>query len=393
MGTRRLSLGEARRLAVLGQGLGGSRAAGVGEAVSGVGMVQRDPTSAVAPTEHLVLLSRIGPGYEQADLDRAAYVDRLLVEYWVHLVPRAQLGLHVPTMRRYLRGGSARAVYARGWLAQNASFCRYVLAELRRRGPLRSRDLQDRAVVPWRSGGWNDGKNLSRLLDLLWFSGRITIAGRDGRERVWDLTDRQFDLRSARLPKAQVSVGLVERDLRAAGVASAAELGRAFDRRDEGADRALARLVRTGVAIPCRLESVPGLRYAHAEAFEREWIPRVELLSPFDQLIYHRSRAKALFGFDFRLEMYLPPGRRQWGYYVLPILHGERMIGRIDPRFDPARQTLTIHATHAEPCAQGEGPAAAAAIHALASWLGAQRVLFERPLPPKWSRILHAIEG
>src|SRR5262249_7872675 len=238
---RRLSVGEARRLAVLGQGLGGSRPAGVVEAVSGLGVLQRDPTSAVAPAEHLVLWSRIGPSYERADLDQAAYADRSLVEYWVHLVPRTQLGLHLPTMRRYLRGDSARAVYSRGWLARNQSFRRYVLGELRRRGPLRSRDLQDRAAVPWRSGGWNDGKNLSRLLDLLWFSGHITIVGRDGRERLWDLADRHLDLRSARLPAAAVSVGLVERDLRAAGVASAAELGRAFDRRDGGADRALAR--------------------------------------------------------------------------------------------------------------------------------------------------------
>ena len=180
---------QARRLAVLGQLLAGPAPDGIPAVVERLGAVQRDPTAAVAPTEYIVLWSRLGD-YDRADLDRLLYEEQELTDYWVHIVPSRQLGLQRPAMERHPHGDGARARYTREWLAANASFRRYVLGALRRQGPLRSRDLEDRAAVPWRTGGWNDGKNVARMLDTLWFAGRIAIVGRQGRERVWDLAER-----------------------------------------------------------------------------------------------------------------------------------------------------------------------------------------------------------
>lgn len=146
---------------------------------------------------------------------------------------------------------------------------------------------------------------------------------------------------------------------------------------------------RIGPGYRRAVEPLPGCA-THAGLLEREWDPRVELLSPLDQLIYHRPRTAALSGFDYRAEMYLPPSRRRWGYYVLPILCGERLIGRADPSFDPAGRTLIIHATHAEPGAWG---GARPRRPPSTPWPpgSARRIIFQGALPPAWSRPIRAI--
>jgi uncharacterized protein YcaQ len=158
------------------------------DVVEGLGRIQVDPTNAVARTDRLVLWSRLGD-HDTTELDRLL-ARRKLFEYWAYIVPVRDFAIHRETMRRYLRGQNTRARYVREWLEMNPQFRRYVLRELRARGPLRSRDLEDRAVVPWRSGGWNDGKNVGRMLDVLWFAGQIAVAARQGNERVWDLAER-----------------------------------------------------------------------------------------------------------------------------------------------------------------------------------------------------------
>jgi uncharacterized protein len=181
-GTVEISPCQARRLALLGQGLAGSALPDVTAVVARLGAVQRDPTAAVAPTEEPVLWSRLGD-YDRQELDRDLYRERTLVDYWVHVVPANGLPLHAVSMRRYPRGDSARARYLRTWLRDNQRFRRYVLAEIKRRGPVRSGDLDDRAEVPWQTGGWNDGKSLGRMLDALWFGGKIAVVGRSSTSR------------------------------------------------------------------------------------------------------------------------------------------------------------------------------------------------------------------
>jgi hypothetical protein len=155
--------------------------------------------------------------------------------------------------------------------------------------------------------------------------------------------------------------------------------------RPAGWEPALRRLVRDGVAVPATVEGHAGEWYAHADVLSRPFRPRTVLLSPFDDLISDRDRTERLFGFRFRLEIYVPKAKREYGYFVLPILHGDRLIGRIDPRFDRATRILHVQAVHAEPGAPaGAGPAVARSLRELATWLGASDVRFGRRPPGMW---------
>ena len=380
-----LSRGEARRLAVAGQLLDGPRPTDIAEVIEHLGRVQMDPTSAVAPSQLLVLWSRLG-SYSVTELERLLWQERRLFEYWAYIVPTSDYAVHRETMRRYPRGERARSVYMRGWLSENAAFRRYVLGKLRREGPLRSRELEDRAVVPWRTGGWNDGKNLGRMLDLLWFRGEIMIVGRDGGQRLWDLAERRLPVGEPRLPQREVARRLLEGELRWRGVARRDEFGYAFDGAPPGRERALRELVREGVAVPVGVQGLTGEWYAHRAGLERgAGEPRTTLLSPFDKLISNRERTEELFGFRFRLEIYVPKAKREFGYFVLPILHGDRLIGRIDPLMDRRTGLLSVHAVHAEPDAPHDaGPAVAGAIRELASWLGATEIAYGERVPTPW---------
>ena len=260
---------------------------------------------------------------------------------------------------------------------------------------MRARDLEDRAVIPWRSGGWNDerGRSVAMMLDLMWSKGEIMIVGRDGQQRLWDLTERTLPVAEPRLPQREVARRILDRQLHARGVATPTQFGYAFDGRPPGYERALQELVREGVAVPVEVEDVKGDWYAHAELLDQPFRPRTVLLSPFDDLVSDRDHTEALFDFFFRLEIYVPVAQRRWGYFVLPILHGDRLIGRIDPRFDRASGVLNVHAVHAEADAPASaGASVTRALHELADWLGAREVVFTDPgrVAPVWRRALDA---
>ena len=383
-----LSVAEARRLAVAAQLLDGRGPGTVSEVVRALGSVQVDPVASVARAERMVLFSRLGP-YDVAELTGA--LERVdLFEYWAHLVPATDYGIHRESMRRYPRGDLTRARYVREWLAANAAFRRYVLRELRRRGPLLSRDLEDRATVQWRTGGWNDGKALGRMLDILWFRGDIAIAGREGNERVWDLAERRLPREEPRWRPAEVARAVVEGGLRRSGVARRGEFGRQLDGNPPGADAAFRALVREEVAVPVRVGGLDGEWWAHRDLLGREpGVARTVLLSPFDRLVYNRDRARELFDFDYRLEMYVTPAKREYGYYVLPILHGTDLVGRVDPVHDRTAGVLRVNGLWAERGAPGEaGASVRAALDELAHWLGATSVELPRRLPRAWARAL-----
>ena len=383
-----LSTTQARRLAIGAQLLSAPRPTDLVATTTHLGAIQIDPTNAVARTERLVLWSRLG-SYDVQALERATFHDRELFEYWVYLVPAADYPLHRGTMRRYPRETTARGRYIRSWLAANPGFRRYVLRTLRQRGPLRSRDIEDRAQEPWSTGGWNDGKNVGRMLDILWFAGRIGIVGRDGNERIWDIAERVYPVDAPQLPPSVVAEAILERQLAARGVARIGEFGFAFDGRPPGWERALRTLVRRGLARQATVGALPGEWYAHGPSLERPWRPRTTLVSPFDRLIHDRDRTRRLFEFEYRLEMYVPRARRQYGYYVMPVLHGDRLVGRIDPFHDRAARTLIVHAVHAEADAPaGAGEPLATAIRDLADWVGADAVQLPEALPRPWSRAL-----
>ena len=339
-----------------------------------------DPTAAVARSERLVLWSRLG-NYDLAELERLRWETRELLDYWAYIVPTSDYAIHRETMRRYLRGAYARANYGREWLTANAGFRRYILRELRKRGPLRSRELEDRAELPWKTGGWNDGKSLGIMLELLWDGGKIGIAGRDGNQRLWDIAERVLPTDQPRLPAGEIARRVLDKQLRSRGISRANEFGKAFDGWVPGRERALNALIREGRFAPVEVEGLSGDWLAHAEILERgPGEPRSTLLSPFDKLVYYRDRTEELWGFRFRLEIYVPKSKREYGYFVLPFLHGHELVGRIDPLFDRKTGILHVNAVHWEPRAPGDArPVLKAAVDELATWLGACDVDYAKP--------------
>lgn len=230
------------------------------------------------------------------------------------------------------------------------------------------------------------------MLDILWFGGEITIVGREGNERIWDLAGRHLPRSEPRWPAREIARAILERGLRRKGVARRDEFGWTFDGLPPGADTAWRGLLRDGTAVPVRISGLGGEWWAHREVLEHEGgRPRTVLLSPFDRLVSDRERTLELFGFAYRLEMYVPQAKRRYGYYVLPILHGTELVGRIEPVFDRRARVLRIVGVWIEPGAPGAaGPAVRGAIDELAGWLGAEAVHVTGRIPRAWARSLRA---
>src|SRR6476620_10120535 len=380
----RVSRRQARHLAVMGQLLDAPRPGSIEEVVWRLGEVQIDPTSTVARTEQLVLFSRLGRRFRVAELERLLWSERTLFEYWAHIVPTADLPIHRISMRRYPHGSWKRREYVRRWLEANDAFVRYVIGELRRRGPLRARDLENRAAEGWRTGGWNDeGQNVPMLLDILWLQGRVMIVGRDGQQRIWDLASRSLPGVPAR-PASTIAADLVDRQLRARGLERPERIGTLFDGPVPTRDTAIRRHLRDGLIVPIAVEGLPGRWVAHRDLLETTFRGRTTLLSPFDDLISDRERTERLFDFRFRLEIYVPKAKREFGYFVLPILRGERLIGRIDPLYDRKAGVLSVNAIYSEHVVTpSDWPPAKHAIDELAAWLGAHDIVWPA-LPPVW---------
>jgi uncharacterized protein len=326
---------DARRIAVRAQLLDGS-ARTVLHTVRHLGFLQLDPIATVATPQHLVLWSRLG-AFDTSELDRLLWVERTLFEWSAFIWPIEDLPLVRSLMRRQSGDRYARQRWACAWLRENASFRRYVLRELERRGPLLSRELEDRSAGDRETHRWYGGRRVNWMLDLLHARGVVAIVGRRNGQRLWDLAERWYP-ETETVSSREADRILAEKRFRALGV---------------------------------RLER--GEWRAHPEVADGAVPDRVTLLSPFDRLIHDRDRAEALFGFRYRLEMYVPPAKREYGYYVLPILVGDRLVGRAEPRFDPKTRTLEILG------AWGDTSRLDEALASLAGFLGADRVLPWQP--------------
>jgi uncharacterized protein YcaQ len=321
---------EARRIAVRAQLLDGS-AGDVLETVRRLGFLQLDPVATVAQPQHLVLWSRLGDAYDRADLDRLLWEERKLFEWAAFIWHVDDLPLVRARMRRR-RGKYSWERRGVEWLKANPGFRRYVLRELERRGPLLARELEDRSVAGWDSGGWTGERMVTEMLAILHGRGDVAIVGRRGGQRLWDLAQRWYP-ETESLPPAEAERLLAEKRFRALGV-----------RLEEGQWR------------------------AHPDAGDGPLPDRVTLLSPFDRLIHDRERAEALFGFRYRLEMYVPRAKREYGYYVLPLLVGDELVGRAEPRFDRKTKTLELLG------AWGDTSRLEEALASLARFLGADSI-------------------
>ena len=327
-----MSAEQARRIAVRAQLLDGS-ARGVLETVRRLGFLQLDPIAVVAPPQQLVLWSRLG-SFDTTELDRLLWEDRKLVEWNAFVWPIETLPLLRARMRANRRETRHQwQRWTREFLRENAGFRRYVLAELERRGPLLSRDLEDRARADRADHRWWGSRYVGRMLLTLQVRGEIAVVGRRGGQRLWDLAERWYPDTDVP-PLREAERLLAEQRLRALGV---------------------------------RLED--GEWRAHSDIADEPVPDRVTLLSPFDRLIHDRDRAEALFAFRYRLEMYVPAAKREYGYYVLPILVGDRLVGRVEPRFDRKTRTLAVLG------AWGDTSRLEEALQGLAAFLGAERVV------------------
>lgn len=345
------------------------------QVVEHLGALQLDPTTTVARSEHIVLWSRIGR-YDPADLDRIMFSERRLFEYGSWILPTTDFEIYRDAMRRYLTGPTTRQRYVRGWLKSNAAFRRAIVGQIRKRGPMRSRDLADQAAVSWRTGGWNDGKNVGRMLDALWKVGVLATVGRDGSERIWDLAARFYPTSASKLSTPEAVFQRMAGQLRSRGIARGDQFGFGVEGRLPRWKETLRELVRLRIADLVHVKGLTGEWFVDKNTLGRgSFRPRTTLLSPFDQLVSSRERAQELFGFRFKLELYVPSTKREFGYYVMPILHGDRLIGRIDPAFDRQSRAFRVNAVYAEPDApRGAGPRVAKAIRDLARWVGAKEI-------------------
>jgi len=412
---RTISPTVARRLAITKQHLAAPSPspdrAGIMEAVRDLGCLQLDPIRVVERSHLLVLWSRLG-SYDTAAFDGLSWEERCLFEYWAHrasIVLTEDYPIHNLFMRTYPRprpGESVHRKRTRAWIEENRALRRSILARLRTDGPLPLRAFEDRAVQGWRSGGWTSGRNVERMLDVLWTQGKLVVAGRSGIQKIWDLAERWFPEwtpRETLSPREVVRLS-AQRSLRALGVARPRDIDRHFIvGRYPELPKVLAGLERRGVVQGVRVaedgNEWPGSWLVHAEdlpLLDRleagEWEPRTTLLSPFDNLIIDRARTELLFGFYYRMEIYVPQSKRRFGYYSLPILHGDRFIGLVDPTMDRKRGVLVVNAVHAEPDAPmtlRAGRAVAGAIGNLAEFLGGREVEYKGSAPDAWRKAMN----
>ncbi len=369
---------------------GGRGPGAIARTVQRIGCLQLDPVSAVARSPLLVLFARLG-AVREASLQRAAYGDRALFDAWAHeasLVATADLPLHRWAMRTVLAGDGARAVRARDFLRANAAFCDELVDELVRRGPLRARELEDRSCEPWRHGWWTDEvsgrQTIARLLHLLWLSGRVGVGRRESGERLWDVFQRCLPAGapSEQLTDEQAERAAVLRAVRMLGVARPAHVRAHFLRRRYGSlNTTLDVLVRAGGLERVTIAGLGGGWLAAPgdldEAVDLAPGARTTALSPFDNLLCDRARAAELLGFEHRLEIYVPAAQRRWGYYVLPILHRERIVARADAALDARAGVLRVHALHREGGVRRTPAldrAVMRALERLATWRGASGV-------------------
>jgi hypothetical protein len=231
-------------------------------------------------------------------------------------------------------------------MRENAALRRSIVSQLRKNGPTAGRDLEDISKRSWRSTGWTNNRNVSRMLELMHAKGQIVVAGRSGQQRIWDLGEHWLPKDSERLTNAQADRRLMERSARNLGVATASEIRREFFAGGPwpGPEPAFKSLVRDGTLVPVEVEGLKGERFVHRDLLEVPAQRRsfTTFLSPFDPLIRDRKRNLAFWDFDFKIEIYVPKEKRKYGYFVLPILHRDDLVGRIDPVFDRKTGVLEV---------------------------------------------------
>jgi uncharacterized protein YcaQ len=354
--THRLTKEQARRIAVRAQLLDAPRRTDLVAVVQRLTVLQIDPTAAIAPSADLVAWSRLGAAYEPADLTRALEDERTLFEHNALIRPMGDLGLVLAPAADWPTYDTWRE-----WLRANDRFRRDILKLLDRSGPLTSRDIPDTCKVPWASTGWTNNRNVTQMLEAMMMRCEIAIAGRVGRERLWDLAERVYP--------TDVAVPSVEEAKRIRDERRLVSLGIA---RAKGTALPIEPVTVGEAGEPAVVDGVKGeWRVDPARLDDDDFEGRTALLSPFDRLIYDRKRSVELFDFEYTLEMYKPAAKRRWGYFALPVLHGDQLVGKVDAVADRKASVLRVNAIHEDVrFTRAITKGVRAELDALASWLG-----------------------
>ena len=375
----RISLPAARRIALAAQGFGAKRPTQPGTAhvrrlLDRVHLYQIDSVNVLTRAHYLPAYSRLGT-YDRTDLDRIAWGskrERRLFEYWAHEASLLPFDLH-PLLRWRMaqadRGDAGRS-RMRAYATERRPEAMAVLDRIRIDGPLSTSDFDEHKG----QSGWWEWSDAKRTLEWLFWAGHITTATRRGSfERVYDLTERVIpaDVLAQPTPSDKdAHRALIERAAAAHGIATTGDLRDYFRQSPEQAAVAIQELLEEGVLIPVE---VPGWRHAwlHRSARRPRRIDAQALLAPFDPLIWTRERAERLFGFRYRIEIYVPAEKRQHGYYVLPFLLGDRLVARVDLKADRQASCLLVRSTHLESDAPDHTlEALRTELESMASWLG-----------------------
>jgi uncharacterized protein YcaQ len=354
-----LSRTDARRIAVRAQLLDSSRPTDLLDVVRGLTLLQIDPTSAIAPSADLVAWSRLGSSYVPAQLT-TALTDRTLVELRAMIRPSEDVSLYRAEMAEW--PGRGELVYwrkhQRDWVRANDACRLDILSRLSSAGPLPSRELPDTCKVPWKSTGWTNNRNVTQLLEFMVLRGEVAVAGRAGGDRLWDLATRVYPSTPA-IPADEAFRIRNARRLHALGIARARGPECPVEPVDVGE-----------AGEPAVIEGVKGKWRVDPAFLGQPFAGRTALLSPFDRLIHDRKRTLDLFEFDYQLEMYKPAAKRRWGYFALPILSGDRLVGKLDATADRKAGVLRVNALHLDiPLSKTAIAAIDQEIKNLAHWL------------------------
>ena len=376
-----LSLAQARRIALAAQGFAEPAAAGppdvrrLRRAAERLGVLQVDSVNVLLRAHYMPLFSRLGP-YPMDQLDRlAGRAPRRLFEYWGHEASLLPVRLH-PHLRWRMELGHQWGI-AR-WASERPDFVRWVLDEVRDQGPLTAREIEHDAPRTKDHWGWN-WSEVKKSLEVLFWEGKVAAARRNGSfERVYDLPERVLPGEVVNAPtpsRAEAHVELIRTAAAALGVATEPDLRDYYRLAPAESRAAVAELVEAGELQPVAVEGWRHPAYLSPGARMPRRVDAAALLSPFDPLIWERSRTERLFGFRYRIEIYVPAPKRVHGYYVLPFLLGDKVVARVDLKADRKTGVLRIPAAWAEPNGAADVPAALAGeLRRMAGWLGLDEV-------------------
>jgi uncharacterized protein len=389
-----LTRSQARRIALAAQGFADRRPEAptvrhLARALERSHLLQIDSVNVLVRAHYMPLFSRLG-AYDRTLLDAAAYQRRRrrMFEYWGHEASLIRLDLHPLFRWRMERAARGEGVY--GGLArfgrERRAFIEAVRREVEARGPLSAGELEDGGKGRGSWWGWSDGK---RALEWLFWAGQVTTATRRGFERVYDVPDRVLPRETLDAPTPSPEDAqrlLLKHAIRALGVASERCLRDYFRLETADAKARIPELVEAGDLLPVAVEGWSAPVYLDPDYRMPRRIDARALVSPFDPVVWERTRAERLFGFRYRIEIYTPAEKREFGYYCLPFLLGDRLVARVDLKADRSTGRLIVQSIHPEASVAPEeiAPDLAEELRLTAAWLDLPAIT----APPSWSRRL-----